>query len=379
MIDHQNQLINNKRVNRQINLQGEISHILDAVKKFGPRNISLIARQTGIPRETVRVRLLKILPRYGFVIKMLPNYYKLGLTRYFGYLRFSKRFADRAKEVLGWLGENTYLMYWGKVLMRNDYVVIVTPPYRFERDYLRIFEELADIGVLEDYWFRKVKAYGHPNANYRYFDFENGKWSDRQLIDGEDEFDQVMVNEIDEAERAQYIVDSLDLKILQQLQHDALKDFTEMASELGAHPRVLSYHFNEHVVRKGLVAGWMVSYVPTQTIERGAGKFWMLLEPIKNQYELRALVRELAKPPASCQSYNVLDDGSVAMHFTPTSDTSAIAQKLGNVGDLEGQLLVLSEAGGYLISVELFEGNSWVLKDVTPCIKYILSETKTII
>ncbi|MEM3168862.1 MAG: hypothetical protein QXM91_06000, partial [Nitrososphaerota archaeon] len=75
----------------------------------------------------------------------------------------------------------------------------------------------------------------------------------------------------------------------------------------------------------------------------------------------------------------VLDDGSVAMHFTPTSDTSAIAQKLGNVGDLEGQLLVLSEAGGYLISVELFEGNSWVLKDVTPCIKYILSETKTII
>jgi DNA-binding IclR family transcriptional regulator len=94
------QIDQKKRVRRDIDLQKEIALILDAVKKFGPRNISLIARQTGIPRETVRVRLLNLLPRYGFVVKMLPNYYKLGLTRYFGYLRFSRQFADKAKELL---------------------------------------------------------------------------------------------------------------------------------------------------------------------------------------------------------------------------------------------------------------------------------------
>jgi len=141
-----------------------------------------------------------------------------------------------------------------------------------------------------------------------------------------------------------------------------LKDITEIAGELGVHSRVVSYHFNEHVVRKGLVAGWMVSYVPTQTLEKGAGKFWMLTEPL-NLHELRQLIRDLARPPASCQSYNVLDYGSVAMHFVPTSDMSAIAQKLGNIG-LEGELMVLSEASMYLITTELFHGNTWLMSDI---------------
>ncbi len=372
-IDQLTQQIDQKRrVRRDIDLQREIALILDAVKKFGPRNISLIARQTGIPRETVRVRLLNMLPRYGFVIRMLPNYYKLGLSRYFGYMRFSRQFADRAKELLSWLGEKTYLMYWGKVLMRNEFVVIVTPPYRFEKEYLNVFEKLADAGVLDDYWFRKVRAYGHPHASYRYFDFEKGKWSDHPINDGEEEFDEVLVNEIDEAERAQYIVDSLDLKILQQLQFDALKDITDIAGELGVHPRVVSYHLNEHVARKGLVAGWMVSYVPTQTLERGAGKFWMLTEPLKNLHDLRQLIRDLARPPASCQSYNVLDNGSVAMHFVPTSDLSSVAQKFGNIGNLEGELIVLSESNAYLISTELLHGNSWLMNDdVTPVLRQL--------
>ena len=372
-IDQLTQQIDQKRkLRRDIDLQKEIALILDAVKKFGPRNISLIARQTGIPRETVRVRLLNMLPRYGFVIRMLPNYYKLGLARYFGYLRFSRQFADRAKDLLRWLGEKTYLMYWGKVLMRNEFVVIVTPPYRFEKEYLNLFEELADAGVLEDYWFRKVRAYGHPHASYMYFDFEKGRWSDHPVNDGEEEYDEVLVNEIDEAERAQYIVDSLDLKILQQLQHDALKDITDIAGDLGIHPRVVSYHFNEHVARKGLVAGWMVSYVPTQTLEKGAGRFWMLTESLNGLHELRQLIRDLARPPASCQSYNALDNGSVAMHFVPTSDMSAVAQKLGNMGNLEGELMVLSEADAYLISAELLHGNSWLMNnDVAMTLKQL--------
>ncbi len=376
-IDQLTQQIDQKRkVRRDINLQKEIALILDAVKKFGPRNISLIARQTGIPRETVRVRLLNMLPRYGFVIRMLPNYYKLGLARYFGYLRFSRQFADRAKDLLRWLGEKTYLMYWGKVLMRNEFVVIVTPPYRFEKEYLNLFEELADAGVLEDYWFRKVRAYGHPHASYRYFDFEKGRWSDHPVNDGEEEYDEVLVNEIDEAERAQYIVDSLDLKILQQLQHDALKDITDIAGDLGVHPRVVSYHFNEHVARKGLVAGWMVSYVPTQTLERGAGKFWMLIEPPSSPHELRQLVRDLARPPASCQSYNVLDDGSVTMHFVPTSDMSAIARYLSGASTLEGKLVLLSDGSLYLITPELYYGNAWHMPNADLLIKQRLTESK---
>jgi hypothetical protein len=98
----------------------------------------------------------------------------------------------------------------------------------------------------------------------------------------------------------------------------------------------------------------------------------MLSEPL-NLHELRQLIRDLARPPASCQSYNVLDNGSVAMHFVPTSDMSAVAQKLGNMGNLEGELMVLSEAKMYLITIELFHGNSWLMSnnDVTTMLKQL--------
>jgi hypothetical protein len=86
----------------------------------------------------------------------------------------------------------------------------------------------------------------------------------------------------------------------------------------------------------------------------------MLTEPL-NLHELRQLIKDLARPPASCQSYNVLDNGSLAMHFVPTSDISAVAHKLGNMGNLEGELMVLSDAKAYLISTELLHGNSWLM------------------
>jgi hypothetical protein len=62
----------------------------------------------------------------------------------------------------------------------------------------------------------------------------------------------------------------------------------------------------------------------------------------------------------------VLDNGSVAMHFVPTSDMSAVAHKLGKIGNLEGELMVLSEAALYLITIELFHGGSWVMSNIDP-------------
>jgi hypothetical protein len=59
----------------------------------------------------------------------------------------------------------------------------------------------------------------------------------------------------------------------------------------------------------------------------------------------------------------VLDNGTVAMHFVPTSDMSAVAHMLGNMGNLEGELMVLSEANAHPISTELFYGNSWLMSN----------------
>jgi hypothetical protein len=45
---------------------------------------------------------------------------------------------------------------------------------------------------------------------------------------------------------------------------------------------------------------------------------------------------------------------------------SAVAHKLGNIGNLEGELMVLSEAALYLITTELFHGNTWLMSNIDP-------------
>ncbi|MCS6788789.1 MAG: hypothetical protein NZ733_05820, partial [Aigarchaeota archaeon] len=183
----------------------EFAMILDAVKRFGPRNVSLIARQTGIPRETVRVRMLNQLPKMGFRVQVVANYFKLGLTRHFGWLKFSREHSRAAKGLLNWLGEKTYLMYWGGIALRNEYLVIVTPPARWEKDFLRAFEEMRDAGILEDYWFKRVVRYGHPQTSFRYFDFKRGVWSATPVSGPESEeedSDPLMIDQVEAREIA---------------------------------------------------------------------------------------------------------------------------------------------------------------------------------
>jgi hypothetical protein len=51
---------------------------------------------------------------------------------------------------------------------------------------------------------------------------------------------------------------------------------------------------------------------------------------------------------------------------------SAVAQKLGNMGNLEGELMVLSEAKAYLISIELLYSSCWLMSnDVTLLLKQL--------
>ncbi|MCS7094567.1 MAG: hypothetical protein NZ988_01980 [Thaumarchaeota archaeon] len=343
----------------------ELAMILDAVKKFGPRNVSLIARQTGIPRETVRVRLLHQLPKMGFRVQLVVNYFKLGLTRHFGWLKFSKEHSRMARDVLNWLGENTYLMYWGHIALRNEYLVIATPPVKWEKEFLGIFEEMSDEGIIEDQWFKRVVKYGHPQPSFRYFDFKKGTWSQTPVTgeELEDEgSDLLIIDQVEAREITQYIVDPFDIHILVELELDSSAEIVKMAKKLGIHPRVLNYHFNEHVVRKGIVAGYSIGYVPSSEADRGAGRTWLIVEPAERALSpLNDLIKEASKPPVFCQSFNVLEDKTVALHYVPTVPTTEFFGSMGRLADLlvDGAVLPLSESAYYALTYELFSERGW--------------------
>jgi hypothetical protein len=51
------------------------------------------------------------------------------------------------------------------------------------------------------------------------------------------------------------------------------------------------------------------------------------------------------------------------MHFVPTSDMSAVARYLSDSNLSEGVVVILSEANYYLITTELYYGNTWCMPE----------------
>ncbi|MEN3048118.1 MAG: hypothetical protein ABDH63_04995, partial [Candidatus Caldarchaeales archaeon] len=135
-----------------------------------------------------------------------------------------------------------------------------------------------------------------------------------------------------------------------------------MARKLNVHPRALNYHFNEHVVRKGLVAGHMISQIPDEKVDKGVGKVWLMVNPSgKSPSTLDRVIKEASRPPIICQSFNVLEDGTIALHYVPSMSAVDFFSALDKFSDLvaDGATLPLSEASYYALTSELFSENGW--------------------
>lgn len=168
---------------------------------------------TGIPRETVRYKVKKQLRNLGFKIQMIPNFYKMGLTRLYAKLSFSRSGIKIAQKILKELGLNSYLSYYSKIAFSNDYLVLINPPSKWANTFNKLFDELQSEGIVESFSVKEVKEVGYPHVTYRLFDFEKGSWnlSEDEAPNGEGV---VVMQKASVDETANYLIDSTDLLIL---------------------------------------------------------------------------------------------------------------------------------------------------------------------
>ncbi len=362
--------INNDHVetNESLRNDSEFVKILDSLKKYGPRNLSLIAMMTGIPKETVRYKVKKQLKSMGFIIKTIPHYYRMGLTRFFGTVSFTKNGSRFAQEILSWLGLNSYLSYYGKIAFSNKYVVILSPPARWVTEFFEMFEELALKDIIADYDFKEVIEVGYPHVSYQFFDFKKGRW----MLDGnfESNPDIITLQRISQQEAANYVVDMLDLAIISELRIDAFKPLTEVAAQYGKDPRLLRYHFQEHIVRKGLIAGYLLTWYPEGERSPDIARWWVGFGP-RSERELNKLTRMVSSSPF-CKHYMISDDGSFIAYMIADKHLmdaiNILSKKLENEG-IFGEPVLEQDGEAFTVTKELFTNvGGWLKPPSIPII-----------
>lgn len=354
----------------------EFVRILDALKKYGPRNLSLIAMLTGLPKETVRYKVKKQLKEMGFTIKTIPHYYRMGLSTFFGTISFTRNGAKFAQDILDWIGLNSYLSYYGKIAFSNKYLVMLSPPTKWASEFIDMFEELAMRDIIAEYEFKEAVEVGYPHVSYRLFDFKKREWRLDNNLDHD--ADTITLQRISQHEAANYVVDSLDLAIIAELRIDAFKPLTDIAAQYGRDPRLLRYHFQEHIVRKGLIAGYLLAWYPKGDRSPDIARWWISFGP-RSEKELSKLRKMVSSSPF-CKFYQVAEDGSfIAYMIVDRQFMGAInnlSKKLEEDG-IFGDPVLEEDGKSFAITKELFTNAAgWLKPPNIPIINIINNYTK---
>ena len=156
------------------------------------------------------------------------------------------------------LGDQCYVVSFAKTLPDGFYMVNASVPVECLNPWTDFMLSLKEMGVFKSMtsivldWVRNVPMKAEVyDFGERRWDFD---WSKRTVNPASTGFEA--------APREGF--DSTDLGIIEQLQVDANIQLTEMAKKLKMNHKTLAYHYEAHVLRKGLLKGYMVNWLGTK-------------------------------------------------------------------------------------------------------------------
>ncbi len=165
-----------ERINRFVSFldPGNVK-IVTAMRKYGLRNLQLIANKTNIPRPTVHARVSK-LEKEGLLRTWIhPNYAKLGLVRAMVLLNTKPGRELLAPEALRIPG------YWLRLIRCmgecNGYYSTHAVPFEKRWDFEQYLEKIVASGIATEYrvlWLREARS---PLPDFSYYDAKKRTWT----------------------------------------------------------------------------------------------------------------------------------------------------------------------------------------------------------
>ncbi len=227
------------------------------ITKIGP-DLAEISRTLGIFKETVRYRYKNLLDK-GFAVQAAPNYERLGLQRIVAIVDFASDFKPYAEAILTAMSQLCYLSSYAKNIPSGSYTVHFNVPRKRADQWIDFANILRDKGMfrsLETYVF---ETFRNVSMRAELFNFETGTW-DYEWSNSPKPYPENVIYE----NPGDHKFDGVDLRIIEQLQYDANKNFREVQEKLQINYKTLTWHFRNHIVGRGLFKGYKVNWMGTR-------------------------------------------------------------------------------------------------------------------
>jgi DNA-binding Lrp family transcriptional regulator len=338
--------------------------IAEGLAKYSPRNISQVARKLGMPTEMVRRRIKRMKSR---------NILWLHTNIYHTYLGLKKAVlvAEAAPGYEKFLPElmktNEFWIYIARCYGKFEGCLgVFTIPQNHCQDFENFTAKLKETGASKKphiFWstcFQKV----NPTTNW--FDSKSQTWGfpwkewEREIPAKET----TLPWTLQDPETFPIKGDYVDIFILKEMEKDATVDLNDIAKKLGLTLQGVKYHYQEHVVKRGLVENFEVELLP---FNQADSDFYFFFFEFPDMKKMAKFALSLMDKPFVLVLGKILGQpGLMSQLYLPKrelkrfKDSLSTLVRTGFLRNYDSLIYYSGEWTRQTISYECFKNGTWI-------------------
>lgn len=338
--------------------------ILDALSDYGTRNISYVARKLNIPCGTLRKRLKRLSSNFFLRFHITIYHTNLGLKKA---VVFADAVAGYEDLVFECLKANDFWMYVNRCYGKFEgCLAIYTIPATYCGQFEKFIRELKGSNLVRNMEVFWSTCFQTVQSRSKWFDSNTRKWTfywDEWINEISEESTKLPYTLVDPQDFP-IMGDEIDLFILKELEKDATKDLTEIAKMLKTSQQRLGYHYDKHIIAKGLIESFQITF--WQFGLEVSDVFFFIFKFDSNE-KLAKFANSLKDKPFASGLGKVLWQNSlIAILYLPRREFRGFIEalsKLARLGYLQDYFYViqdLNKTSRQTISYEYFKNGKWI-------------------
>lgn len=232
--------------------------ILEGLGKYGPRNVTDLARKLRLPAETLRKRLKRLNSHIFFKIYASIYHTKLGLKKAIVLASSIPGYEDLLFESLK---IHDFWIFVSRCYGINEGCVgIYTIPKDYCAEFERFLNQVKKMGIARDVEVFWSTCFQTVNSKCNWFDPQSASWNFqwKEWIDEIPTRGTRLPYTLVDPEGFPVEGDKIDVLILKELEKDPTVTFAHLADILRISPQLIRYHYQKHIIERGLLEGFQV-------------------------------------------------------------------------------------------------------------------------
>ncbi|MCS7385487.1 MAG: Lrp/AsnC family transcriptional regulator [archaeon GB-1867-005] len=289
-----------------------VAQLISALTRANPRNISEVARMTGLSPSLAHYHLKRLLNNKMLKITTKINYPKIGLRPSYILIEILPRKRIFVKEALK---ANDYWNYIAPCFgYYNGFYVSAAIPFGKEIEFKSFLESMQQSGLIKRFLIEWVEDIIDISRGFYWFDFKRKKWLFRwndwikEIVNGSSS----STSKVDfDQNNLMFKPDYIDIFILKELEKDACVSFREIASKLEMTPPAIRYHYYNHVLRFKLIRGYRPVVFPYPS---SVADMYVFRVEFNNNVLLNKFIKSLNGKPFSSSVAKVVNKNVIYMN-----------------------------------------------------------------